>query len=277
MSQSRGDPGQSMDEILASIRRIIAAGDGDSKKPEAGAAVDAATPAVVAPDPTPPAVAAPSPIDADILVLTEMVREDGTVISLPPETSPAAAPLPDTSTLPPPDVPPAALTAVDDELAALVAAVVGRSTTEVKIEAAVTPAAAPTPQPTEAVAVETPATTVTITAAVTPARDMAPHPTDAADLNTPAIQQEGTLVSAEERTKSELVSEETVMASTAALAQLAQSVSRPREAPGSSRTVDELVREAVEPMLRQWLDANLSRIVERMVREAIERVVRRAE
>jgi hypothetical protein len=84
-------------------------------------------------------------------------------------------------------------------------------------------------------------------------------------------------LSGEGSKKPDLVSEATLEASTAALTQLAQSVGRTRETSGSSRTVEDVVREAVEPMLKQWLDANLSRIVERMVREAIERVVRRVE
>jgi cell pole-organizing protein PopZ len=37
------------------------------------------------------------------------------------------------------------------------------------------------------------------------------------------------------------------------------------------------VREALEPMLKEWLDANLQTIVERLVRQEIERMVRRAE
>jgi cell pole-organizing protein PopZ len=95
---------------------------------------------------------------------------------------------------------------------------------------------------------------------------------------TPTQQMEMIPVSGEGLKKPELVSEETVAASTAALAQLAQTVGRTKEASaGPSQTVDELVRGAVEPMLKQWLDANLSRIVERMVREAIEKVVRRVE
>ena len=78
--------------------------------------------------------------------------------------------------------------------------------------------------------------------------------------------------------ETELVSEEALAASTAALAQLAQSVTRTREpAPGAAKTLEEVVRESVEPLLKQWLDQHLPRIVERMVREAIDRVVRRVE
>jgi uncharacterized protein len=95
---------------------------------------------------------------------------------------------------------------------------------------------------------------------------------------TPSPDIERIPVPAEGFKKPELVSEEALAASTAALSQLAQSVSRTREpTPGQSKTVEEVVREAVEPMLKTWLDTNLPRIVERMVREAIDRVVRRVE
>jgi cell pole-organizing protein PopZ len=94
----------------------------------------------------------------------------------------------------------------------------------------------------------------------------------------PPTHEERIPVSSEGYKKPELVSEEALAASTAALAQLAQSVTRTREpTPGQSRTVEEVVREAIEPMLKQWLDQHLPRIVERMVREAIDRVVRRVE
>jgi cell pole-organizing protein PopZ len=43
---------------------------------------------------------------------------------------------------------------------------------------------------------------------------------------------------------------------------------------GDSRTVDELVREILRPMLKAWLDDNLPSLVERLVRAEIERVSR---
>ncbi len=43
---------------------------------------------------------------------------------------------------------------------------------------------------------------------------------------------------------------------------------------GDSRTVDELVREMLRPMLKAWLDDNLPSLVERLVRAEIERVSR---
>lgn len=43
---------------------------------------------------------------------------------------------------------------------------------------------------------------------------------------------------------------------------------------GSQRTLDDIVREMLRPMLKEWLDDNLPGIVERLVRAEIERVAR---
>jgi cell pole-organizing protein PopZ len=40
------------------------------------------------------------------------------------------------------------------------------------------------------------------------------------------------------------------------------------------RTLEDLVREMLKPMLKAWLDDNLPNIVERLVRAEIERVSR---
>jgi len=42
----------------------------------------------------------------------------------------------------------------------------------------------------------------------------------------------------------------------------------------NSRTLDDLVREMLKPMLKAWLDDNLPNMVERLVRAEIERVSR---
>jgi cell pole-organizing protein PopZ len=42
----------------------------------------------------------------------------------------------------------------------------------------------------------------------------------------------------------------------------------------NSRTLDDLVKEMLRPMLQQWLDNNLPTLVERLVRQEIERVAR---
>ena len=42
----------------------------------------------------------------------------------------------------------------------------------------------------------------------------------------------------------------------------------------NSRTLEDLVREMLKPMLKAWLDDNLPNMVERLVRAEIERVSR---
>ena len=43
---------------------------------------------------------------------------------------------------------------------------------------------------------------------------------------------------------------------------------------GNSRTLEDLVKELLRPILKQWLDDNLPELVERLVRDEIERVAR---
>jgi uncharacterized protein len=70
-------------------------------------------------------------------------------------------------------------------------------------------------------------------------------------------------------------------AAVAAFGQLAK-VSRERRAElelprgAGGRTLEEIVRDALHPLLRAWLDEHLPDIVERLVREEIGRVVREA-
>lgn len=45
---------------------------------------------------------------------------------------------------------------------------------------------------------------------------------------------------------------------------------------GANRTVEDVVRELVKPMLREWLDANLPRLVERLVEKEIRDIARRS-
>lgn len=47
------------------------------------------------------------------------------------------------------------------------------------------------------------------------------------------------------------------------------------QAAGGERSIEDLTRELLRPMLKSWLDHNLPRVVERLVREEIERVARR--
>ncbi|WP_246251902.1 DUF2497 domain-containing protein [Ancylobacter pratisalsi] len=68
-----------------------------------------------------------------------------------------------------------------------------------------------------------------------------------------------------------LVSGATNSAVSAAFGSLARTVA------SNSRTVDDLVAEAIRPMLKDWLDENLPTLVERLVRAEIERVARQGQ
>jgi cell pole-organizing protein PopZ len=77
-----------------------------------------------------------------------------------------------------------------------------------------------------------------------------------------------------------LVSSTAAAAATSSIAALAGSLRR--EPPGKSvigggKPLDALVREALDPYLRAWLDANLGKLVDRVVREEIQKLVRRGE
>jgi len=265
-----------MEELLAAIRRIvdgaenageIAEGERDAQ--EAGGPPVPSAPAAAAP--SAPAVAEKTAASsyAEVLVLTEMVQDDGSVVSLQTAATSAPARPGHTSGESP------------FRMGQPAEAALGGPASTV---------ASPAPAAAAAV-VESPSRSPAPVAAAAPERaGGAPIAADLAAASTERLvallqttppsptSKERIPVSSEGLKKPELVSEEALAASTAALAQLAQSVTRTREpAPAASKTVEELVRESIEPMLKQWLDQNLPRMVERMVREAIDRVVRRVE
>ncbi|MGO8921107.1 MAG: DUF2497 domain-containing protein [Stellaceae bacterium] len=185
MSDPKGQHEPSMEEILASIRRIIAE-DGDAA-PAAGAAEEK------------PARG------EEVLELTEVVEEDGTVVSITAGAKkPAAEP-------PPPPPPPRPVFNVES--------------------APPPPPPMPPPMPDESV----------------------------------------------ER----LVSSATETASIAALSQLTAPGARDQLGSlplgDAGRTLEDLVRELLRPMLRDWLDAHLPQMVERLVREEIQRMSREAQ
>ncbi|MBY0355182.1 MAG: DUF2497 domain-containing protein [Rickettsiales bacterium] len=76
-----------------------------------------------------------------------------------------------------------------------------------------------------------------------------------------------------------LLSDETVKTSTAALRALSAAGSTPREQPPrtsaafrSGTTVEDLVVEALKPMLKDWLDANLPSMVKQLVEKEIRKL-----
>ena len=92
----------------------------------------------------------------------------------------------------------------------------------------------------------------------------------------------GSAPSGAEAAAGPLISEPTVQSATAVLAEAVRSVtsepgSGPAEIIGGNRTLEMVVREALLPELKTWLDGNLAALVERIVREEIRKMVRRAE
>jgi cell pole-organizing protein PopZ len=195
-----------MEEILASIRRIIADDDG-------GKAADAEIAVAAPPKPAPSAAAAP----------------------LPPE--PAAA--------------------SDTEIDTMLAGFEGQDAAGESAEGSgdvleLTEAMeVPPPQPASFRTIEPNADVVF----AEPPRERATAPPPPP----PAL----------EEAPSGLMSDNATAAVTSAFSSLAHTVLLQ-----NARTLDDLVREMLRPMLKTWLDENLPTIVERLVRAEIERVSR---
>jgi uncharacterized protein len=66
----------------------------------------------------------------------------------------------------------------------------------------------------------------------------------------------------------ELLSREATVAISSAIDTLTETVKK------QEPTLEEVVREALRPMLNSWVDENLPNLVERMVRAEIERAIR---
>lgn len=76
-----------------------------------------------------------------------------------------------------------------------------------------------------------------------------------------------------------LVAPATAKAAASSLGNLVRIVAQERSVSvhRNGPTLEDLVREEIRPILREWLDANLPPLVERLVRAEIERVVGRAD
>ena len=197
MSETKGQHEPSMEEILASIRRIIAE-DG-----EPAAEAKAAEPEPAPPPPPPPEAAPPPP--------------------------PPPPPLP-----PPPPPPPVMAAPLEDEVLELTE-VVPDEPSPLSLEPEPPP---PPPRP----------------------RFEMPEP----DLHDDPLER--------------LVSSSTASASVAALSELS-AMNRARELPlgNANKTLEDLTRELLRPMLKDWLDENLPRLVQRLVQDEIARMVREAQ
>ena len=242
MNQPAKSHEPSMEEILASIRRIIADDDAKTATPAVSVAPAAAQPVTArAPSPMPvlppsptefqpevspaalrPAPAAPDPAPvfepapADVLELTEEMRA--------PDPMPAAMPaaMPFTTVEAQPDV-------------------IFSDDAEQVLE--------PEPEP------DLPELEPLVSGAQSPAEDTLEHARQT--------------LSAQMETERPLLSQSATAAVDSAFASLAHTVLSQ-----NARTLDDLVKEMLRPMLKAWLDDNLPSLVERLVRAEIERVSR---
>ena len=243
----------SMEEILASIRRIIA--DDEAKPPAAEKPAAAAAPAkpekpVAAPPPAKPAMKeAPPPAPAP-----------------PPAAAKAPAPPPKPAPAPaPPPAPAAAASNSQDDIDALLNG----------LDEVTTPEEIRPPLPdadvfelTDEMAVEVPAPEPPqpVFRKVDPQDDVEFAESAAARHRQPAFEPPALESSSPSHP---ILSRSTVSAVESAFNSLANTVLS-----NNARTLEDLVKEMLRPMLKSWLDDNLPGLVERIVKAEIERVSR---
>ncbi len=122
----------------------------------------------------------------------------------------------------------------------------------------------PAPPPPAAVAAPVEDDVLELTEVAEPEPEPEPSPPPVRRASEPSIE--------------ELLSPASAGAAAAAFAALNsgdRAMSPPLALGDGSRTIEDIVRELLRPMLKTWLDDNLPGMVERMVRAEIERVARR--
>jgi cell pole-organizing protein PopZ len=239
-----------MEEILASIRRIIADDEAKPAAAEKSAAPAAAKPAA------PPAKA---PVMNDIPPST---------IAPPKPAAVKPAPTPPPPAKPAPPAPAAAASNSQDDIDAMLAGL-----DEATSEAEIRPAQ-PVPEPeadvfelTDAMAVAEPEPAPSPKPAfqkVEPDDDVEFAESVRTSQRPPAFEQ-----SPFESPPQQMLSRSTVSAVESAFNSLANTVLS-----NNARTLEDLVKEMLRPMLKSWLDDNLPGLVERIVKAEIERVSR---
>jgi uncharacterized protein len=254
MSQPAKVQEPSMEEILASIRRIIA--DDEAKPPVAEK--PASPPAPAKPAAAAPAVKAP-------------VMND-----IPPSAIPAAkaaaakAPPPPAAPAPPPAKPAPAASNSQDDIDAMLAGL-DMATAEPEIR---TPPPAPPPPPEEEVfeltddmALPTPPPAAF--RKVEPDEDLEFAEAVAASERPRRAAFDPPSYDSPAAAPTQILSRSTVSAVESAFNSLANTVLS-----NNARTLEDLVKEMLRPMLKSWLDDNLPGLVERIVKAEIERVSR---
>jgi cell pole-organizing protein PopZ len=251
MTQPAKSHEPSMEEILASIRRIIA---DDDVKPDVAAA----------PAPPPQKTASPAPAN---MAPTPAAQAN---------PAPPAAKAPEPKPAPPPAAP-AAVPNNQDDIDALLAGL-DADTSANEVRPGAEPAAADEPDEdvlelTEQMEIdeEEPQSFQTIQ----PQDDIEfseaeARPAEPRLQERPHVPVPPQVRASEEREPIQpLMSPQTVTAVNSAFNALAQTVLS-----SNARTLEDLVKEMLRPMLKSWLDDNLPGMVEKIVRAEIERVSR---
>jgi len=243
----------SMEEILASIRRIIA--DDEAKPPPAEAAKPAPAAAAAKPQPmndVPPSKVAPAKPAAEK-----------------PAPPPAAKPAP----APPPPAPAADASNNQDDIDALLAGLDAATPApevrapepepepepdvlELTDEMAMDPEPTPAPPPPPSFRRVEPRDDLEFAEA--PPRPTPPPSYAPVDFDAPPLPPQ-----------QPILAQSTVSAVESAFNSLAHTVLS-----SNARTLEDLVKEMLRPMLKSWLDDNLPGLVERIVKAEIERVSR---
>ncbi len=262
MSEPKRDDEPTMEEILASIRKIISEDDPETAE---------AAPAAAAEDVPLDADSAGDGGESEPMELTQMVSEDGSVIDLRAEqqASPGLVeeePLGEAAA----EEPTESDRAEESEWATIEplvsegtrvhAELVGEDDDGIELE----------PQEPEPASAET---ELELVAEVEPEVEAETEPQDVVG----AAAAEAVPTTPEPELES-LVSAEATAAATAAMLRLKDRLAAGTAiAGGSDKTLEALVRETMVPHLKSWLDRNLPELVERIVREEIEKMVKRTE
>lgn len=256
MKDQQPESEASMEEILSSIRQIISADAGNEKKSATATTSTATTggPGVVARTAAPttqPMTHGPnSPVRSDSSTLPTSKAESSS-------TAPAE---------------PAKKEDDGDDVLVLTE-VVEKDGRVVSLDSAKTEA----PSPSEKTGRSESATSVAAAPKDAPSPITAKaEPKPMADLN--PIQS---------KSSDELVSSDAAKATSKSLNQLADTIAEHQAAkdsipemplaPGSTKTMEDIVRELMRPMLKEWLDENLPGVVERVVRKEVQKLVRQVE
>ncbi|MBT5416067.1 MAG: DUF2497 domain-containing protein [Rhodospirillaceae bacterium] len=260
MADQNAQQEPSMEEILASIRKIISEDDEAEKANPSGESAESGEKAASAP-----------PVDDDVLELTEMVQ-------------PAAAPVEEPE-------PPSNPSETD----------AGRSKDMAKTGEGPQKAEAPEEEERDA-SIESVMAAVrrmesgedSVGESEEPEKDGSETGVDIVDRDDAEAEENPPPFSIEpdplpagaDDDDSEIITDRAASGASQALSELAGALGDSRPGPdsgaalplgGSNRTVEDLVREMLRPMLREWLDANLPDLVQRLVRKEIKEMVRRAE